>query len=377
MALRVAIVGGGIAGLSLAWALVKRGHAVDLFEQGPLPNPVSSSFDEHRITRHAYGALAGYGALMPAAFRTYERLFVDLGRRHLSDTPLTIVSRLEDNGFLDGTRSDLDQLGIGHRAIAVSDWASRLPVLNLDGVRDVLETDGAGVLFASRIVTDLVNWLSEQPGVRLYPSTPVTAIDADAGRVTTIDGSYAADLVVVAAGAWVDRLLPQLAGQLVPSRQAVLYLAPPPDLAEAWGRASVIVDQGAEHGAYILPPRQGTRLKIGDHAFTRLGHGSDDRVPRPEDTRVVEAAAAAIFRDFERYRRLEAKVCYYTVTEDERFVVSPIGSAGYVLSACSGHGFKLGPLIASGLAAVISGEADARLLPGWAAGRGAADAIAV
>ncbi|MGI4955935.1 MAG: NAD(P)-binding protein, partial [Janthinobacterium lividum] len=33
------IVGGGIAGLATAWALARRGYAVELFEQGPLPNP--------------------------------------------------------------------------------------------------------------------------------------------------------------------------------------------------------------------------------------------------------------------------------------------------------------------------------------------------
>lgn len=41
---KVLVVGGGIVGLSTAWSLVKRGFDVELFEQGPLPNPVGSSF---------------------------------------------------------------------------------------------------------------------------------------------------------------------------------------------------------------------------------------------------------------------------------------------------------------------------------------------
>ena len=48
---KVIVVGGGIAGLSTAWGLRKRGIAVELFEQGPLPNPQASSHDEHRIAR--------------------------------------------------------------------------------------------------------------------------------------------------------------------------------------------------------------------------------------------------------------------------------------------------------------------------------------
>ena len=38
--MKVAIVGGGIAGLASAWALGKRGHDVTLIEQGgAIPNP--------------------------------------------------------------------------------------------------------------------------------------------------------------------------------------------------------------------------------------------------------------------------------------------------------------------------------------------------
>ncbi len=155
---------------------------------------------------------------------------------------------------------------------------------------------------------------------------------------------------MVSAGAWLPFIYPQAGSRLVPSRQAVLYLQPPSHLAAAWAEAPVLVDQGTTHGAYILPPRGGTRLKIGDHTFSRRGNGADDRIPTAADTAGVLTAAREIFADFDQYTGLEPKVCYYTVTEDERFVVEPIGRSAWLYSACSGHGFKLGPLIASGLA---------------------------
>ena len=49
--MRVIVVGGGIMGLACAWALVRRGHQVTLYEQGPLPNPLGSSHDQHRLIR--------------------------------------------------------------------------------------------------------------------------------------------------------------------------------------------------------------------------------------------------------------------------------------------------------------------------------------
>lgn len=355
--MKVAIVGAGIGGLSLAWALRRRGVAVTLFDQGAIPNPVSSSHDEHRITRHTYAGLPGYAALMPAAFRTYETLWGDLGRTHYLPTGLVYLSRVEGDNY-GPVSAELDGLGIGHRRLDADELAARFPFISPEGLNSAFEAGGAGVLFASRIVTDLVRWLGEN-GADLRPHSRVTAVDFDRGVVRTTDGEHSADVVVVAAGAWLSDLVPGLAGRLVASRQLVLYLQPPAHHAEAWGRAPVIVDVAGDHGAYILPPRDGTRLKIGDHVFSRRGHGSDDRLATDEDVAPVLGALRGIVRDVDRYTILERKVCYYTVAEDERFVVEPQGQAGWVLSACSGHGFKLGPLVGERLAAALVGEVPA------------------
>ena len=363
--MRVSIVGAGIAGLSLAWALRKRGVDVALFDAGPIPNPVSSSFDEHRITRHSYGHLPGYGALMPEAFATYGQLWADIGATHYLPTNMVFVSRTETDWS--ASAAELDRVNVPHRLISPQEVATRLPMLHADGVTSAFEAGGAGMLFANRIVTDLARWVAAH-GVSLHPHSHVSDIDANRGTLTAGGVRHDADLVVVAAGAWLPELLPATAGRMVPSRQLLLYLEPPADLAKAWSEAPVLVDSGGGHGAYILPPRAGTRLKIGDHIFTRRGKGSDDRIATDEDVAPVLASAASIFARFEDYRVLQRKVCYYTVTDDESFVVEPIGPAGWVLSACSGHGFKLGPLIATGLAEAITGHRPSIAIPRWAAG---------
>ena len=79
--MKASIVGGGIMGLSTAWALAKSGHDVQLFEQGPLPNPLASSMDEHRLIRHPYGDHTGYARLIDDAFDVWDELWHDLGQR--------------------------------------------------------------------------------------------------------------------------------------------------------------------------------------------------------------------------------------------------------------------------------------------------------
>jgi sarcosine oxidase/sarcosine oxidase subunit beta len=366
--MKVAIVGAGIAGLSLAWALHKRGVAVALFDQGAIPNPVASSVDDHRITRHTYGDLSGYGDLMPHAFAAYDRLWADLGTSHYLPTGMAYIART-DIDWHGAAAEELDRLKISHRSLSLGEIAERLPMIRQEGIVSAFEAGGAGMLFAGRIVADLARWLAEQ-SVDLHAHSRVEQVDPDAGYLIANGVRHDADVVVIAAGAWLQELYPAAAGRMVPSRQTLLYLKPPAALADAWAKAPVIVDQGSGHGAYILPPRNGTRLKIGDHTFTRIGTGSDDRIASAADIAPVRTAAEGILAQFGGYQTLETKVCYYTVTDDERFVVEPIGAAGWVFSACSGHGFKLGPVIAAGLADALIGARPTEEIPAWAAARG-------
>lgn len=364
---KVLIVGGGIAGLSTAWALARRGVAVELFEQGPLPNPMASSYDEHRIIRHAYGAMEGYAQLMPEAFRIWDRLWRDIGTSHYEPCGAVYFLR-EDGGWYEGMARSLDSMGIGYRDVALDDVPGRFPMVRPEGLVRVVETDGAGMLFPVRILTDLVVLLGRL-GVVLHAGSKVTAVDPERGTLVKGGRTYSGDLVVVAAGAWADRLVPKLREVVVPSRQAVLYLSPPPDLAAAWAQAPVMLDRAPEGGLYTLPPRRGTRLKMGDHKFSRSGDPDGDRRATDADLERLWPAARAVYRDLDRYSVLERKACFYTVHDEEQFQVLPTGGAGWVISACSGHGFKLGSLMGELVARAITGEMAASALPDLAAGR--------
>lgn len=365
--MKVLVVGAGIAGLSTAWALARRGVAVEVFEQGPVPSPTATSYDEHRITRHAYGEMHGYARLMPAAFRVWDALFGDIGARHYEPMPVVVFQR-EEIAWLPASLEDLDALQVGWREVPPAAVAARYPMIETAGLTRVVETDGGGVLFPIRILTDLVRRLAAV-GVTFRPKHAVTAVDPERGTVTADGRTFTGDHVVVAAGAWVTRLLPDLAETTVPSRQAVAFLAPPTDLAAAWAEAPVFIDVGLESGTYTLPPRPGTRLKVGDHQFSRSGDPDGPREATDADVARLMVAARLAYRDFDRYTILERKACFYTVTQDESFHVRALGPRATVQSACSGHGFKLAPLIGDGIARSLLGAAPAGDLATWAAGR--------
>jgi glycine/D-amino acid oxidase-like deaminating enzyme len=368
---RVLVVGAGINGLCTAWGLVRRGFAVEVFEQGPVPNPKASSHDEHRITRHAYGEMHRYARLMPEAFALYEQLWRDIGARHIAPMPSIVLER-EPTPWIEASIVDLEAMGIAWRELPLGSLPAQYPMINMDGLTRAVEFGGAGMLFPVRILTDLVVHLAAR-GVAFHAGAKVDEIDPEAGTLTVGGRVHAGDHVVVAAGAWADRLVPEIRGVAVPSRQAVIFLAPPTDLAAAWAAAPIFLDLGLESGTYTLPPRPGTRLKVGDHTFTRSGDADGDRAATDADVARLLDAADKAYAGFGRYTILERKACFYTVTEDERFLAEPIGARGTVLSACSGHGFKLAPLmgdkIAEGIATGVAYDHSGATGPTLAAAR--------
>ncbi len=341
MTAHILIVGGGINGLASAWTLVRKGYRVSLFDQGPIPNPVSSSFDEHRITRHAYGPMHAYAERMPQAFTLWDQLFDDIGARHFEPMPMIAFER-EDTGWIGPSLDDMSAMGIGWRELDPAQFGAEHPLIRTGGVTRAVELSGSGMLFPSRIVTDLVVHLAAR-GVRFYPHTKVEEIGFETGSFSAGGMTHVGDHIIIAAGAWVNRLLPDTTGELVPSRQTVVFLAPPQDLAALWARAPIYLDLDAETGTYVLPPRPGTRLKIGDHRFSRTGDPDAPRIASEDEVANLIEAGHLAFTDFDRYTVLERKACYYTVTEDEHFAIRPAGRRATLLSACSGHGFKLAP----------------------------------
>jgi glycine/D-amino acid oxidase-like deaminating enzyme len=133
----------------------------------------------------------------------------------------------------------------------------------------------------------------------------------------------------------------------------------------------MVVDQleFAKGGFYAVPPVGGTELKIGDHGFSLRGEPDREREPTGEDIAAALAVARTRLADFARYRVLGARTCFYSVTEDERFIAEPIERA-WVLGGFSGHGFKFGAVIGEMLARTVDGAIAPAEFADWAAGRG-------
>lgn len=359
----VLVVGGGVGGLTLAWALARRGHLVRLVDAGSLPGTANSSADESRIIRHAYGTMLGYAALMPTAHHAWAALFAETGAVRRVATRAVYPIHAE-GPWQAAVTATLAAQGFAARVLDAA-ALDALPMLNREGLLRAVEIEGSGLLLAAPILADLVAWLG--PRATLHANSPVAAVGD--GQVRLADGTtLTADQVVVAAGTQNIRLLPEAAraAGLRASLQTLVYLDPPEELRAAWQDSPIISCRLPGHptgGVAVLPPRQGSRLKLGDYA-TDTDADPDTQRPPPNATNVnalLDAGSRAI-AGFERYRVSETRHCLYTMAPEDRFVFAPAGARTHMLSACSGHGFKLAPLVALAVTAALEerlGAADA------------------
>src|SRR5260370_4129793 len=130
--MKAIIVGGGIMGLATAWALARGGHEVELLEQGPLPNPLASSMDDHRLIRHPYGDRRGYARMIDAAYAAWDLLWGDLGQRLYAPTG---TLALTGNGETSAARSAAVLAGIGKpmSELRLAHLPRRFPQLHTKG----------------------------------------------------------------------------------------------------------------------------------------------------------------------------------------------------------------------------------------------------
>jgi sarcosine oxidase len=172
-------------------------------------------------------------------------------------------------------------------------------------------------------------------GARLEEDTPIRSLD-----------EVAADVVVVTAGPWITRLVPDLPVRT--TRETVVYFrrtgAPLPSVVQ-------LDPETRGHALYSLhDPLHG--LKTGAH---HAGADADPDVPGRPDPVVVERVADWVARTYPdaEPEPVAAETCMYTTTADEHFILERRGRV-VIGSACSGHGFKFAPAIGKRLAALAA-----------------------
>lgn len=381
----VAVVGGGIAGLSAAYHLRRRlpaGEVVVLEADrvgagatgrstGMLGPGVGGSIVDLRRRLGDERAGAAFAATLTAV-----RRLVGLVRAEGLDCGL--AERAQVHAALDARGAR----GLEARAAALTELGFEVPLLDAARVRGVLGAAPyrAGLRFADaalvdpdRLCLELARVLRAR-GVRVLEGTRVAALHPGVADVSleTSAGVVRADRVVLATNAYTPGL-GRLAGQVVPLHtHAVLTRRLRPDevAALAWpGREAIVGTR--RFFEYFRLTSDDRLLFGGGPAIYRRARGDRragaTHAARPRVWRRLEREIARLLPPLAGVRIARRWAGPLGFTRDQLPIVGPLPDAPRVLASVGwcGHGLALSALAGEVVAAAAAGEAPPLPLPGW------------
>lgn len=356
----VIVVGGGLMGSAAAWRLASDGRSVLVLEQFTPGHVYGSSHSHSRIIRLAYGS-DDYVALARASYARWRDLEADAGEP-LMELCGGLDLGMPDAEYVDEIRDCYVRNGIPHEMMDRDEIVARFPQFRLpDGMRGVYQPDYA--LLAADDAVAAFGRVAREHGAVFRYEEPVTGIIPGNGSVTvrTAQGTYTGSRVILAAGAWMGKMLGSLGLDLplYVRKEFLVYSRVTDPEAFLPGRFPLVIHRfpgNLSLGSFFPSFRhEGVKSLI-----DRLG-----KVIDPDGGDIsVDAEPLEMVRTYTMEMLPQATgeilwtgACRYTMTPDEDFILDrfPGSPEIIVASPCSGHGFKFGPVIGDILANLATG----------------------
>ena len=364
----VIVVGLGAMGSATCFQLAARGAAVIGFDRHQPPHPYGSTHGDTRITRLAIGEGPEYVPLVRRSHVLWREIERETGAQLLSQSGGLILGH-RSNPFLNQTRAVARRHELVHENLSNPELVERFPMLRVDEQTEAYYEPEAGYVrpeAAVRAQLDLAR--RHRARLRFDEQVKRWAASADGVTVFTDAGIYAAEHLVLCAGAWLTQLFPEGSDVFAVHRQLMYWFPIQQGYERLRNLPAFVWDFGGEkrdfvhfHGFYGLPaidgPAGGMKVATESYECTTTPDGGQH-----------PATKAEIDRMYERFigphlpwlgpRPLRTRSCLYTNTRGSRFVIDrhPDHHSVFIVSACSGHGFKHSPAIGEAVAQQLTGQ---------------------
>jgi glycine/D-amino acid oxidase-like deaminating enzyme len=357
----IAIVGGGIYGLSLAWALARNGCLATVIEKEDIPNESCASFDQHRLL-HPFFAEKSSSVTWPEVMTAWETMCRDIGEDLFVPSEAMIIAT-DRQDIASAAMRSLSLQDIPFAQFDARDTQKLLPQFMVKRHWWSVRSSGS-VLLANHILSKLAQYIRGM-GVSLRPQTKVCGFDVERRRIDLGGDLLSVDRVICAAGPWMSALAPTVLHELLPHRQIACYLDIPARWREAWVRSPAIIDAGLWDELWFAPPVVDTDLKVASGENRAQGDPDLQTQATAKEVRIVEEAAAKVLRDAGEYHMLRANSCYFS-SHNGAILSGPATNCDdwlWVLGGCSGKGYKFAPAIALATARrILSGNVDIEMI---------------
>ena len=359
----IVIAGAGVFGLSAALELRGRGYAVTVVDPGPVPHPLAASNDVSRMIRMDYGDDRLYSDLGAEAIEGWHAWNERRGRPlYHEDGFLVLMSQPLEPGAVERQSYDLLTAdGWPLERLDSGMMAERFPLWNSGHYTDGYYNPRGGWGEAGETVSFLAAEAASA-GIELRTGFGAESVLLESGRATGLRSSggseVRADCVVVAAGVWTPRLIPEMQDMMSPVAQTLVYLRPTlpdrfrPPYFPPWG-ADI-----PRTGWYGFPANAEGVVKLANHG---PGHIVDADAPRDADPAVVESGRKFLSRSVPELANAPlagSRSCFYNDTWDGDFYITrhPEIEGLVVSTGGSGHAFKFTPALGRITADVVEGK---------------------
>jgi sarcosine oxidase len=353
----VVVCGLGAMGSAALHHLARRGKRVLGLERYAPGHDRGSSHGSTRIIRLGYFEHPSYVPLLRRAYALWRELEGGFGRQLLHVTGIAEIGPPE-GVVVQGTLAAAQLHGLRHEVLAAADLTRRFPAFKVppDYVA-VVQPDGGFLEVEPSVAAQLA--LATGAGAEIRSGETVRAIEPRAGavRIITDRGAVEAGAAIVAAGAWIPVLLPELAATLRATREVMGWFEiTDADLFSA-ARCPVFIIESRHGMHYGIPPQGGAGIGAGikvakhHHRNEAVDPDTYDRTVSADDEALIRATVADHI-PAANGRLIAAKTCLYTMTPDGDFLIDRLPGAPNIIvaSPCSGHGFKFAPVIGEILA---------------------------
>ena len=352
------VVGVGGMGSAAVHALAKRGKKVLGLERFDVPHDHGSSHGVNRIIRLAYYEHPSYVPLLRRSYELWHELEQEAGEPLLVTTG-SIDTDTEDGEVFAGSLASCQIHDLPHEVLSAREVAARFPGYRLPAGHFALFQPAGGFLLAERSVVAHVE-AAQARGAVVKARERVLGWErsAEGGFVVESDrGRYESEALVVAAGAWNSELIPALAGEAVPERQALAWFQPSDPALFGPARFPVFNARFDEGRYYGFPVFGIPGFKIG--RYHHLGEeGAAEELSRTvtrEDEAVLRLAVERYFPQANG-EVMTLKTCLFTNSPDEHFLLGPVSGEPqlFVAAGFSGHGYKFCSVVGEILADLVT-----------------------
>jgi sarcosine oxidase len=350
-------------GSSALYHLAQRGHRVLGLDQFPIAHDRGSSHGLSRMIRMCYYEHPDYVPLLRRAYELWRELESASGERLLF-TPGGVYMGREDSDAVAGSRRAAMEHGLTHEVLSRRQLAARFPQFAVPDDFVALFEPVAGWLAPERVISAHAR-LAMAHGAVIRTGERVESWEADdtGVRVRTATAEYRARSLVIAAGAWANRVVGDLGVTIAPTRQVLGWFHPtdPAPFQAAntpvWAMQTPREWDGRGELFYGFPasnegPGGLSSVKVARHAKGEpIDPDRDGRDSRPEDEHDIRPFLHRFMPQADG-RLADLRICMYENSPDGHFIIDKHPKHDNVIIAAgfSGHGFKFASVVGEVLA---------------------------